>query len=327
MAGFAGLSIEPAPAEIENTPAPPCPIADLPEELLIHILTDLAIVDVASFARSAQVCKRLAYLVNTTEQIWKRVCTGHEVGFAAMHYEWQTEVKGGRIVPEVPVDEDDIVTEKRPSPNSLEASTELLKRSYSLSWRQMFRTRPRIRFNGCYISTVNYQRPGQASTNQLTWHSPIHIVTYYRYLRFFRDGTCLSLCAVNEPIEVIPYLTKDFQENKLKVKVDPALALPQSVMNAAHRGRWRLSSAADHPDVSEQEAEGDVYVETEGVGNKYIYRMELNLRSVGRAARNNKLAWKGYWHYNKLTDDWGEFGLRNDKAFFWSRVKSWGMGE
>jgi F-box protein 9 len=55
--------------------------------------------------------------------------------------------------------------------------------------------------------------------------------------------------------------------------------------------------------------------------------MELSFRSVGKGTRNNKLIWKAYWHYNKLTDDWGEFGLRNDKAFFWSRVKSYGEGE
>ena len=27
-----------------------------------------------------------------------------------------------------------------------------------------------------------------------------------------------------------------------------------------------------------------------------------------------------------LTDDWAEFGLRNDRPFMWSRVRSYGMG-
>src|SRR5207248_784242 len=62
IAGFSGLSIEPAPPAIEGTPAPPCPLAELPEEILVHIFTDLAIMDVASFVRLAQVCKRMAYL-------------------------------------------------------------------------------------------------------------------------------------------------------------------------------------------------------------------------------------------------------------------------
>ncbi len=79
----------------------------------------------------------------------------------------------------------------------------------------------------------------------------------------------------------------------------------------------------------EEEEEGNLLIETEGVDpDKYIFKMELALKSAGRAGgtRNNKLNWKGFWSYNKLTDDWAEFGLRNDKAFFWSRVRSYGMG-
>ena len=67
-------------------------------------------------------------------------------------------------------------------------------------------------------------------------------------------------------------------------------------------------------------------IETDGPDPKYTYRMELALRSgSGRvgAVRNNKLVWRGYWSYNRLTDDWAEFGLRNDRAFVWSRVRSW----
>lgn len=75
-----------------------------------------------------------------------------------------------------------------------------------------------------------------------------------------------------------------------------------------------------------KDAEGGVFIETEGVGPKYIYRLELSLKTAGKAAKNNKLAWKGFWNYNRLTDDWAEFTLRNDKAFFFSRVRSYGSG-
>ena len=78
-----------------------------------------------------------------------------------------------------------------------------------------------------------------------------------------------------------------------------------------------------------------MHIETEGadIGQphpKYFYKMILSLKSIGRgsgAAKNNKMVWMGYWSYNKLTDDWAEFGLKNDKAFFWSRVRSYGSGE
>ena len=62
---------------------------------------------------------------------------------------------------------------------------------------------------------------------------------------------------------------------------------------------------------------------------KYMYRMDLALRNAGRGtgSRNTKLVWRGFYSYNRLTDDWAEFGLRNDKPFFFSRVRSYGMGE
>jgi F-box protein 9 len=88
-------------------------------------------------------------------------------------------------------------------------------------------------------------------------------------------------------------------------------------MQNALRGRWRLSTAGDNPDVDLKDAEGDVFV---------MYSMKLSLRSSGKGTRNNKLVWQGFWNYNLLTDDTGEFTLRNDKAFFWSRVRSYGNG-
>ena len=125
-------------------------------------------------------------------------------------------------------------------------------------------------------------------------------------------------------------------------------------MNNALRGRWKLSGnpyqpaqppqpsknekhkkVAEEEEDEEEEQEGLLHIETEGADSlhsnpKYIYKMILQFKTAGRGAgatRNNKLSWRGYWSYNKLTDDWAEFGLRNDKAFFWSRVRSYGDGE
>ncbi|EOO00726.1 putative f-box protein [Phaeoacremonium minimum UCRPA7] len=322
LASFAGLSIEPAPPEIEGMPQPPCPIASLPEEILIHILQDVAVEDVGDFVRLAQVCKRFAWLVATEDRIWRRICIGSEVGFGGMHYDWQKGVSWEPLGEFILEDDAESVARSRQA-ESLVTTNALLGNPYT-TWQRMFRQRPRIRFNGCYISTVNYIRAGQASAHQITWNSPVHIVTYYRYLRFFRDGTVISLLTTDEPSSVVHHLTKDL----LALHQDGAMAhLPSIVMQFGLKGRWRLSSALDNPDVSPAEAEGELFVETDGVGPKYMYRMELSLKSAGKGARNNKLIWKGFYSYNKLTDDWGEFGLKNDKPFFFSRVKSYGIGE
>ena len=357
---FAGLSIEPAGPPIEGMPPPPCPISTLPDEILVHILRDVAIADVGDFVRLAQVCKRLAFLVATEDRIWRRICLGSEFGFGGMHYHWQRQITWE------PLGEEDLLREateeeeqaataaaeaieqsedgaespplipltipERTAKHTAESTATthaFFKSLYSSSWQRMFRVRPRIRFNGCYISTVNYIRSGYQS-NQYTWNSPVHIVTYYRYLRFFRDGTCLSLLTTAEPANVVHHLTRD------TVALHQGGAqphLPSAVVQSTLRGRWRLARAADNPDASLSEVEGDLMVETQGVG-KYIYRLDLSMRSAaggkaaGGATRNNKLVWRGFYSYDRLTDDWAEFTLKNDKPFFFSRVRSYGvMGE
>lgn len=325
ISGFSNLKIEPAPPEIEGAQARLCPIATLPQEILIGILIETAILDVASYVRLAQVCKSLAYLISTEEHTWKRVCLGSEFGFGAMHYEWRCEIDGSRLQ-SFGKTLDELVSNgvmQGPPISSVLAHSEiLLERVYASSWQRMFRLRPRIRFNGCYISTVNYFRPGQALPSQITWNAPVLAVTYYRYLRFFRDGTVISLQTTSEPADVVHYLTKSLQES---LRHGKEARLPSSMMKNTKCGRWRLSSALDNPLTDIKDAEGDVIIETEGIG-KYFFHMELSMCSAGKGVRNNKLLWKGYWHVNKLSNDWIEFGLRSDKAFFWSRVKSYGNG-
>lgn len=345
IASFSTLQIEPLAPDVEGTEPPPCPIASLPDELLIHVLEEIAVSDVADFARLSLVCKRFAYLVSHEQRVWRRVCIETEFGFPGMHHHWQ------RTIEWMPLEDDLIQVADEVSPTEDQSSPVFISRdemnrrhdgeklalTLSLvpstfpSWRAMFRSRPRIRFNGCYISTVNYVRTGVLSTNQATWGgAPIHIVTYYRYLRFFRDGTCISLLTTSEPADVVHSLTREL----LQMHRDTSASshLPSATMKHGHRGRWRLSSllvdeSDDGSSVNPEDAERDLFIETEGVGPKYMYRMDLSLRSAGKGARNNKLVWKGFYSYNKLTDDWGEFQLKNDKPFFFSRVKRYGLGE
>lgn len=322
----------------------------MPEEILEQILEQLAVQDLASFARLAQVCKRLAYLVVTEDRVWKRIALGNEYGFAGMHYSFTCRINGqpfgddgeggfilgaglgsGTATPSS-TEEEFQAPLIPPSPVSL---TPLLVPSVYPTYRALFRLRPRIRFNGCYISTVNYTRPGQASPTSVSWNSPIHIVTYYRYLRFLRDGTCISLLTTSEPTDVVPLLWIEH------------LGSATGPMKDAVLGRWRLSGPDTAPPLlslptstilppttltsgssDTLEKEGTLIIETPGATPKYINKMALSISGGSRSAKNTKLSWQGYWSYNRLTDDWGEYFLKNDRnrAFWWSRVKSFGMG-
>ncbi|PVH97719.1 hypothetical protein DM02DRAFT_616354 [Periconia macrospinosa] len=321
---FSNLTIEGQDPPTEFDWPPPCPIATIPEEILSEILMHLAVQDAAAFVRLSQVCKRLAYLVATEDRVWKRLALGHEYGFAAMHYQFACQIdgkplgddgEGGFILGD---DDLDIERVSLAAPPNQELITSMLVPSPYPNYLSLFRRRPRIRFNGCYISTVNYTRPGASSPLAISWNSPIHIVTYYRYLRFYRDGTCISLLTTSEPSDIVPYLSTEHVHKNHG-------ALPSAPMKDAMIGRWRISGP-DIPGDADAEKEGLVVVEKAGVSSKYLDKMELVMGSAGRGARNNKLAWQAYWSYNRLTDDWAPYGLKNDRAFYWSRVKSYGMG-
>ncbi|XP_076831131.1 F-box only protein 9 [Brachyhypopomus gauderio] len=72
------------------------------------------------------------------------------------------------------------------------------------SWREMFLERPRVRYDGVYISKTSYIRQGEESLDGFyrAWHQ----VDYYRYLRFFPDGQVMMLTTPEEPLATVPRL-------------------------------------------------------------------------------------------------------------------------
>ncbi|EAU30044.1 conserved hypothetical protein [Aspergillus terreus NIH2624] len=364
IASFANLPIPQAEPEIENTPPPPCPIANVPSEVIVEILRHIALMDPAAFCRMALVCKRLAYHFAHEQHIWKRLCQGSEFGFKAMHYSFACDIYGRP--------EHTLAPRFTPFPTSIPAQ---IPQPLS-SWSEVFQIFPRIRFTGIYISTVNYTRPGAASSYQnISWGSPIHIVTYYRYIRFYRDGTVIYLLTTEEPLNVVPHISKEnvkaaratsHKQHQRQLSdagttvtgaPDPVPPVAMAALKYAQFGRWRLSkplAASDPEEPQTDQASGlpslpgktssdgpdprDVIVETEVLNpKKYICVLHLSLRSTSASSRpnstvappntskNTKLVWKGYWSYNKMTDDWTDFSLRNERAFVFRRVRGWDM--
>ncbi len=63
----------------------------------------------------------------------------------------------------------------------------------------MFLERPHLRFDGVYVSRNTYIRTGLTE-----WRvkNPVHLVCYYRYLRFLPDGTLLYRTSPEIPSKV-----------------------------------------------------------------------------------------------------------------------------
>lgn len=84
----------------------------------------------------------------------------------------------------------------------------ILKGSSYLSWRHMYLTRSRVHFNGCYISKTSYFRYGENSF-QDQFYRPIHLIEYYRYLRFYADGQVLMMTVSEEPSQMVAKLHRN----------------------------------------------------------------------------------------------------------------------
>ncbi|KAJ0976892.1 hypothetical protein J5N97_012366 [Dioscorea zingiberensis] len=68
------------------------------------------------------------------------------------------------------------------------ANYQIVQSVYDGSWKKMWVHRPRIRMDGLYVSRNTYIRVGVAEWKVT---NPVHVVCYYRYLRFYPNGKFL----------------------------------------------------------------------------------------------------------------------------------------
>ncbi|KAG1672950.1 hypothetical protein FOA52_012395 [Chlamydomonas sp. UWO 241] len=71
------------------------------------------------------------------------------------------------------------------------ALSRLATTMYRGSWRRMFLEQPHVRFDGVYVSRNTYVKTGVADMSLRRAQHAVVIVAYYRYYRFFPDGTLL----------------------------------------------------------------------------------------------------------------------------------------
>jgi F-box protein 9 len=157
----------------------------------------------------------------------------------------------------------------------------------------MYLKRPRLNFDGVYISKASYARSGEQSLDN--FYRPWHVVEYYRYLRFFSNGTVLSLTSPDEPKTTV---------SKLTLKTNQASHVQNSSnFHAAFmineqcilRGTWTLAynkvSIVLNKKILKSALNNKRARQKEPIlEQEHVYRMELDL--TGKM--NNQLQWNSY---------------------------------
>ncbi|SCV00222.1 LAME_0G08350g1_1 [Lachancea meyersii CBS 8951] len=159
-------------------------------------------------------------------------------------------------------------------------------------YRRMLRERAFIKFQGCYISVVNYLRHGANPEGSNSLISPVHMITYYRYLRFYPDGTCLRLVSTDEPSVVVRHFKCEH------------------LLKNTELCRWSCSIDDDFSVLTIKRR-----------NEKYQFVETLQISSHGRRLYH-RLNWVRSEAF-KDTGDRVEFSMHSEKPFSFSRVNTY----
>ncbi|TPX31856.1 hypothetical protein SmJEL517_g04917 [Synchytrium microbalum] len=166
---------------------------------------------------------------------------------------------------------------------------------YGDDWLRMFVDKPRVRTDGVFISRINYVRQGYGEA----WNQPIHVVSYYRYLRFLpRSGICYAWMTTLEPSQVVKVLNNQSRKEK-------------GFMVGAYR-------------VTEMDGACHIFCRMKDYERpRTTFEYSLTLTSTKRG-RHNKLGWISYHMHNGETkENASEVPLKTLRPFMFSKVRSY----
>lgn len=179
------------------------------------------------------------------------------------------------------------------------------------TWREMFITRPRVNFNGCYISKINYQRYGENSF-QDQFYRPLQLVEYFRLIRFLPNGQTLMVTSADE----------------LQVSVN-RLKNVQNAMQSRDvlKGRYHYQDSTVLIVIKKQQSSSQKFKRKITSDDDCItFLLELDIADTNKR-KNTKLCWKHY-SVSQFKSD-GEFNsdfdLRSSSKyppFYFSQVRS-----
>ncbi|XP_055609768.1 F-box only protein 9 [Uranotaenia lowii] len=188
-----------------------------------------------------------------------------------------------------------------------------LKGSPFPSWREMYINRPRVHFHGCYISRTSYLRYGENSF-QDQFYRPVQLVEYFRFFRFFADGTVLMLTSAEDPQNCVSKLKPKWPTHHEILRGHYRL-LNNELIIAIQRNRSNVQSQRPG---RKKEIETDYGLQT--------FYLELTIVSTAKRAFS-QLHWKQYSmvQIRNNQEKTTVFELVPNKypPFYFSRVKSY----
>lgn len=261
----------------------------LPYEVLQHIIEVLIIRDTPSWINFSVVCKRLAYMGFRDKNVWSLLS---RIVYERQNYRDSDE----------------------------ERFKSLIRSQWGNNYYKMLNERPYLKYRGVYISKVTYMKEGARSENSNSWTLPYKMVSYFRYYRFYADGTCLKIITILEPKKVIPKLHKGYTVDEDAELMRENETNQENTVESFNKRSW-LRIFAGRYTISLQ---GDVETNCDGPVEKYRFIDKFKIVNSGQHHRHNKLEWVDLGYYDTVNERHSSLNRENEKDFMFSRVKSYG---
>lgn len=184
--------------------------------------------------------------------------------------------------------------------------------SPTTTWREMLLTRPRVNFNGCYISKINYQRFGENPGFVDQFYRPVQIIEYFRVVRFLPNGKLLMLTSADE---------LQLSVSKLK-----------NVRNAFQsrdilKGEYHYQDSTVLIVIKKKPSAHQKYHRKISSDDEVTFFLELEIQDTLKK-KFTKLNWKHYTisHFRNGEELNSDFDLRSSSKyppFYFSQVKSY----
>jgi len=249
----------------------PCLLLDLlPTTILNQISMELFNISPESFVRFAATCKSLNTLCFKNNASFYKL-------FADKVYKYQIYDMGLSL--RISAQEKRVIDEWN------------IVDYYNNDYEKMLKMRPYIKFQGVYISVNNYIRQGGYVEGSSSLFNPIHMVTYYRYLRFMPNGDVIRLLTTDEPSTVVKNLYYGYKDTII--------------------GRWSINTTnANLLTIERQNKTGDKCYE------------QLSVENHSKRLPHNKLTWIESFFFDEFGEKFN-FNLNKEKNFYFSRVRSY----
>lgn len=265
----------------------------LPYEVIEHIFETLIDWDTPSWINLSLTCKKLAYIGLRDKNIWSHLSN---LVYGRQQY----------------------------ADNDAEKFKYLINSQWSMNHYKMLNERPYLKYHGAYISKVSYMKEGARSENSNSWNLPYRMITYYRYYRFYADGTCVKMITVLEPKKVIPRLHRGYKVSEDRELLDEmrrdegSKVIESPVDNFNNRNWLRIFQGTYHMTLH-----GEVETNCDGPVEKYRFIDKFKIVNSGKYHRHNKLEWVDLGYYDTINRTHSSLNRENEKDFVFSRVKSY----